>query len=173
MSTPKAVKVTIKDVQVNVNGNLVLICTPTKENPTGVYSFNQGQTARICSRVGIPNPYALKHVVGFSNGTSALQFIQEDVKTGEAWQQLKGKEVVKSGVYEKDWTKTTNHELVLGFAATTMIAQEAIKSMFAAPMQFAAPAPAAVSIPVTATIHEPNTDDNSSNTDDSGEKVTV
>lgn len=149
MSTIKTVSLPIKDVQLTQEGNLVIISTPTKSNPKGVYAFNANQTARICQRAGVPHPLGLKHIVALDNGTAKLTFQEEECVAGQAWTNGKEGAELKTGTYEKDWIKSSNHEVALGFASKQTIGNVVIQSMFSNIGTFAAPsrvAPAPVMV---------------------------
>lgn len=130
MSTIKTVSYPIKDIQLTQDGNLVIISTPTKSNPKGVYAFNANQTVRICQRAGVPHPLGLKHIVALDNGTAKITFQEEECIAGQAWTNGKEGAELKTGTYEKDWIKSSNHEVQLGFASKQTIGNVVINSMF-------------------------------------------
>lgn len=158
------VSLQIKDIQLTSEGNIVIITPATKLNPKGVYVMNAAQTARICQRTGVPSPLGLKHIIALDNGTAKLTFIEEECKAGETWTNGKTGADLKTGTYEKDWIKSSNHEVQLGFASKQTIGAEVIKSMFSNMATFAAPvaAPKAQPVAVDSTIvdNAPDVDTN-------------
>lgn len=144
----KTVNQSIIDVQLTNEGNLVLICAPSALNAKGAYVMNAAQTARILQRAGIPNVYALKHLVAITNGTTKMSMEVEECKAGDAWVNAKNN---TSGTYEKDWTKLSNHGIELGWVAKQKLVDASLAGAFNNANNFvqAAPrvqAPAAVAV---------------------------
>jgi len=109
------VTVSIKDLQRTPNGQYVLVGTPSKSNPKGNYVVNAAQVARLALRSIGEDADAtfLALAIRRANGAATLTFEQEACKQGQPWTNTKTGE---TGVYDKDWVKTSNFELSLGDA---------------------------------------------------------
>lgn len=130
----------IKSIESNNQGELIIIAQPHALQPTGVFKVHPVQEQRLLRRLGLTNRAQLKHLVAMTNGTSKMAVTLVECKAGDVWEQTnKLGEVVKTGTYEKDWTRADINELELGFAAKQMIAAEAVKSIFADMSNYGAP----------------------------------
>ena len=136
----KTIKIKIQGLQVREDGTLVVLTAPHAINAKGAFVMNEAQTRRICQRAGVPSAFGLKHVESLSNGTSFLTIQAEDCKAGDTW---KNEKTGETGVYEKDWTKYSNHEIELGFASKMKLAELSLSAAFANP-QFSQPTPKVV-----------------------------
>lgn len=136
---------------------LVTKVTPENPSPNGVHVLNAKQIERLCTRtLGFNNPLALKHGITLANGGATLTIDAELCKVGQAW---KNEKTGESGIYghdekgvlkadAKDWTKYSNHELKLGYAATNKMFEMALSfgmasiqsPVVAAPVQKVQPA---------------------------------
>jgi hypothetical protein len=134
-SVAKTVSLNIVEAKVSRLGELTLICRPTAKNPSGVYVMRGGQTASVLRNAGCPTTAALVALV--KKGGSKLTFRSQDVKLGQTFVNKATGEV---GKYKQDWTKEFGHEVVFSQAVLDIIANEAVKAMFAAPT-VSAPAP--------------------------------
>ena len=152
MSTTK-ITVSVKDVQSTPDGRFVLVGTPTKANPKGNYVVNAAQVARLAQRTtGTQSPLALAMAIRSANGAATLTFEQEECKAGQPW---KNEKTGEAGVYEKDWTKTSNFELNLGVAVNMKMFElaftNAMQNTVAAPVTSA---PVAVAQPALGITNE-------------------
>ena len=159
----------IKDIQMNAEGNLVIICPPSKINEKGAFVMSAGQTDRILQRTGIPNAISMKHLVALTNGTSKLTIDAEIVKPGDVYTKKDGSTGTYEGSKNEDgtlkgdgsWTKLSNHNIDLGFAAKQKVADIVLNASFSN-MQFgqrtqqAAPAPAVAAVASTEGDAVPN-----------------
>lgn len=132
-SKTKTVSVSIKDIQFNRTGELVIIGLPNEFNEKGSYVMNAAQEQRLLQRVGLQSAVALKHLISLSNGTSKLSYVASYNKAGEAWDNGKEGTARKSSTFEKDWIGFNNHEIELGFAAKMKIADAVLTAEFANP----------------------------------------
>ena len=148
------VKQPIIDVQLTNEGNLVLICASSKLNAKGAFVMNAAQSARILQRAGVPNVYALKHLVGISNGTSKMSMEVENCKAGDVWINVKDG---TTGTYEKDWIKLSNHGIELGWAAQQKLVDASLAGAFSNANNFVQSAPR-VQAPVAAVVEANDTD---------------
>lgn len=127
----ETIRLKIKELQINRDGNLVVITDAHKSNPKGAFVMSEAQTASICRRAGVPNVYALKHVEALSNGTSKLEFTAELCKAGDTYTKADG----STGVYgDKDWTKYSGHTIQLGFASKMKLAEISLTAAFSNPV---------------------------------------
>lgn len=148
----KTIKETITDVQLTQEGNIVFVTVPSKHNAKGVYVMKAAQSNRILQRAGIPNVYALKHLVSITNGTTKLSITLEDCKAGDVWE---NKTLGTTGVYEKDWVRASNHEVQLGFAGQMKLVEASLAGAFTN-NAFSPVAPKVVVAPVASNDDEDN-----------------
>lgn len=112
----KKIVLTVIGMQMLADGSAAVLTRPSSTNPSanGVHVLKPGQVARLSQRVlGFASPIALQQAVkvGISSGTATLTIDAEECKAGAAWE---NKATGQTGVYEKDWTRYSNHELDLG-----------------------------------------------------------
>lgn len=139
----KTIKLKIKELQINKDGNLVVITEPHTSNPKGAYVMNEAQTSSICRRAGVPSIYGLKHVESLSNGTSFLEIQEDLVKVGDVFTKADGSTQTALGKRDKvtgeligdgSWTKYSNHTIQLGFASKMKLAELSLQAAFANPL---------------------------------------
>lgn len=114
----KTIKLSILSISLLADGSAAVMTKVTKDNPSenGVHVLQQGQLERLCLRtLGFYSPIALKQAIAISAGSAILTIQSEECKNGQAWE---NKKTGETGVYTKDWTKFSNHEIELGLAAT-------------------------------------------------------
>ena len=114
----KTIKLSIVSMSLLADGSAAVMTKPSKENPSenGVHVLQQGQVQRLCTRtLGFYSPIALKQAIAISAGSAILTIQVQECKAGDAWE---NKTTGETGVYTKDWTKYSNHEVELGLAAT-------------------------------------------------------
>lgn len=123
----KTLKLRIKGLELLADGGAAILTVEGKDNPSknGVHQINTAQLRRICFRsLGFFSPIALKQYVEMSNGSATLNIDAEECKTGQPFE---NKKTGEKGVYSKDWTKYSNHEIKLGYVATEKLAEMATK----------------------------------------------
>lgn len=128
--------------QPNSRGNVAAIITkPSKENPSanGVHEINEGQLRRIVTRcLGVFNPIGFKHIIETCNGAAKLTIDAVECKVGESFEKSNG----EKGIYTKDWTKYSNHEVFLGVVGSAKLAELALSASFnQAAMSYSSVAP--------------------------------
>lgn len=92
---------------------------------TGSFVFKNGQVKRLCDRVGVGSPYALKHLAEMGGATIAMD--TEEVKKGQEWTNERTKQ---SGIYDKDFTRTSNQEISLGTKAKEKLVDASLAAEF-------------------------------------------
>lgn len=122
----KKVILSLLSVQLLTDGGAVLITKKSTDNPSanGVHKITAGQFQRIVTRaLGFYNPIAFKALIDVCNGSAKLSIDKLECKTGDAWEnKISG----EKGTYTKDWTKYSNHEVVLGIVGQMKIAEIAM-----------------------------------------------
>ena len=121
-------KITLAVIGLSIlrDGGIAIITRPGKSNPSpnGVHQFTPAQAARLAARtVGFAGPMALvslKDFIDLSAGSATLTMDAEECIAGQPWE---NKATGETGTYEKNWTKYSNHELVLGHSALVTKAQ--------------------------------------------------
>lgn len=114
----KTIKLAVTGMSILADGGAAILTKVGPNNPSanGVHVMNAGQLSRLSTRVlGFDSPIALKHAIAVSNGSAILSIQCEDVKAGDVWE---NKRTDETGVHTKDYTKYSNHEIELGFAAS-------------------------------------------------------
>jgi hypothetical protein len=123
----KTIKLTIIGMNLLADGGAAILTKPSKENPSanGVHKVNAKQLANICVRAtGFNSPIALKQAIAVSNGSAELSIQAEIIKAGDVWEnKVTGETGVhkgstKPGFEGQPYTKYSNHEIELGFAAS-------------------------------------------------------
>lgn len=143
----KKITLAVIGMSILADGSAALLTKPSATNPSpnGVHKLNAGQLNRIATRaIGFGGPMgvlALKQAIAVSAGGAKLTIDTEDVKAGDVWE---NKATGETGQHTKDYTKYSNHEVELGFAATMSILNQAVTAGISQMSQ----APVAVSAPV-------------------------
>lgn len=109
------------------DGGAALLTKPSPNNPSenGVHVMNAAQMARLATRaLGFPSVPALKQAIAVSSGAAKLVIDAELIKAGDVWE---NKATGETGIHTgsktpgkegEPYTKYSNHEIELGFAAS-------------------------------------------------------
>lgn len=119
----KKVTLVLTGLQSLADGRHVLVVKPNADYKQEAVVLNAGGIDRLAQRtIGFSGPaaiMALKKAIAVSNGSASITFDQELCKAGEAW---KNDVTGETGIYgekngQKDWYRSSNHEVSLGIAA--------------------------------------------------------
>lgn len=109
--------------QPDSRGNIAAILTkPSATNPSanGVHTVNEAQLRRIVTRcLGFDSPIGFKHIVDACGGSVKLTIDATECKEGETYTKSNG----ETGIYLKNWTKYSNHEVSLGMIGSMKLAE--------------------------------------------------
>ena len=124
----ETVVVRIKSIEFDNLGQMVIVAQPNEHNPKGTYVINAAMERRLLQRCNVPDAALLKDLVDLSNGSATLNYTAKKCVAGEAWTNERNG---TSGVYTKDWTQFSNHEVNLSFAAKMKLTELRAQFSFA------------------------------------------
>lgn len=142
----KSIKLSVIGMSLFADGSAAVLTKVGANNPSpnGVHVLNAAQIARIATRaLGFNSPIALKQAIAVSSGSAVLSIDTEEIAPGTPWEnKVTGETGIHKGSLDKAtgeykaYTKYSNHELELGFAASMKILEIAATASINAGPQY-------------------------------------
>lgn len=147
MEPIKQVKLNVISIKPLAEGKYAVLTKIGANNPSsnGVHVMNAGQIGRIALRaIGVESAPSLMHAINISNGSAVLTMDSQLIKAGDVWENKVTGETgihkgsTKEGHIGEPYTKYSNHEIELGFAASQKMLEVFASAAIANAAQFVA-----------------------------------